>query len=124
VSVASRHFQHDSVMPGFFGTTGTPLIVGREFLLSDTKTTPRVAVVTAAFARQAFGDANPIGQVFGYDDKASASDWTIVRRGGRHARQTGVRTDGAADVLHLRAAGEQRGTLFSPRRGSKARWRP
>jgi putative ABC transport system permease protein len=35
-------------------------------------------VVTAAFARKAFGELDPIGQVFGYDDNASKEDWTVV----------------------------------------------
>lgn len=111
VAVADRHFQHDTVMPGFFGTTGTPLIVGREFQLADTPSSPRVAVVTASFARKAFGDLNPIGQVFGYDDTASKDDWTVV---GVVAdmRTNGVRADEPPMFYTCAPQGDNEGLYF------------
>jgi hypothetical protein len=44
---------------------GTSLIAGRDFLDTDTVSSPRVAIVNQMFARNFFGGANPIGSTFG-----------------------------------------------------------
>jgi len=76
--IHQRSVQHDAVLSGFFGVVGTPLLLGRDFALSDQADSRRVAVVNASFARLFFGDRNPIGQSFGYDIHASKDDWVIV----------------------------------------------
>jgi predicted permease len=75
---AGAESQHDAVAPGFFGTMGIAMLAGREFSLADAPKAQPVAVVSAAFAREMFGEANPIGQTFGYDAKPTVRDWTIV----------------------------------------------
>lgn len=50
------------VTPGFFQTMGTPLLAGRDFNEHDTRTSPRVAIVNEAFARQFAAGANPVGK--------------------------------------------------------------
>ncbi|HEV2493349.1 MAG TPA: ABC transporter permease [Terriglobia bacterium] len=50
------------VSPDFFKTMGTPLLAGRGFNERDTATSPKVAIVNAAFARQFAGGANPVGK--------------------------------------------------------------
>jgi predicted permease len=65
------------VMPGFFATTGTPLIVGREFSNRDTLDTPKVAVINQTLARYIYGDDNPVGRRMGGGNE-SASAWEIV----------------------------------------------
>jgi predicted permease len=50
------------VSPGFFRTMGTPLLAGRDFNDLDTPTSPKVAVVNEAFARQFANGANPVGK--------------------------------------------------------------
>jgi predicted permease len=52
------------VGPGFFETVGIPLLAGREFGGQDQETSPRVAVVNLAFAREFFHGENPIGWRF------------------------------------------------------------
>jgi putative ABC transport system permease protein len=54
----------NAVSPGFFQTMGTPLLGGRDFDARDTASSPRVAIVNEAFARQLLGPANPIGRTF------------------------------------------------------------
>ena len=53
------------VSPQYFQTMGTSLIAGRDFLDTDTASSPRVAIVNEMFARNFFGGANPIGRTFG-----------------------------------------------------------
>jgi predicted permease len=70
--------QHDTVTPGHFGVVGTAVLRGREFSDLDLPASQPVAVVSASFARQVFGDLNPIGEAFGYDTQPSRKDFTIV----------------------------------------------
>jgi predicted permease len=63
---AQVHGQEDHVGLGFFSTLGIPVLRGRDFSSSDTDKTPRVAIISRAYARQLFGDADPIGQWVGY----------------------------------------------------------
>ncbi|MFP4624740.1 MAG: ABC transporter permease, partial [Gemmatimonadota bacterium] len=42
----------NEIGPGFFRTTGTPLIAGREFTAADASGAPRVAIVNEAFAEK------------------------------------------------------------------------
>lgn len=76
--VRTGDFQTDSVEPGFFQTTGAVLLRGRDFTSADGADAPRVALVSAAFARRIFGDTDPIGQRFGFGATAQEDDWTIV----------------------------------------------
>ena len=47
---------------GYFRTAGIPLLAGREIAPSDDFEAEGVVVVNAAFARQHFGDRDPVGQ--------------------------------------------------------------
>jgi putative ABC transport system permease protein len=48
--------------PDFFKTMGIPLRRGRDFSARDRAGAPYIAIVNDALARQAFGDADPIGR--------------------------------------------------------------
>jgi putative ABC transport system permease protein len=48
--------------PGYFEAIGQPLLRGRAFTSADRADSPPVAVISQSLARQAFGDANPIGR--------------------------------------------------------------
>jgi putative ABC transport system permease protein len=48
--------------PDYFRTMHVPVVRGREFTDADNDAAPRVVVVNERFARQYFGDADPIGQ--------------------------------------------------------------
>jgi putative ABC transport system permease protein len=50
------------VSSDFFKTMGTPLLAGRDFNDRDTATSPKVAIVNEAFARQFTSGANPVGR--------------------------------------------------------------
>jgi len=52
------------VSPNYFRTMQTTLLAGRDFNQTDTPTSPRVAIVSEAFARKYYGGANPVGRIF------------------------------------------------------------
>jgi predicted permease len=52
------------ISPGYFGALRTPLLAGRNFTASDTKTSAQVAVVNETLARRFYANANPVGKYF------------------------------------------------------------
>jgi hypothetical protein len=86
----------------YFIVLGTPLLRGRAFSAEETRTHAAVAIVDAQFAKQAFGDRDPLGQTFSMgDDDTPSRRLTIV---------------GVAPTLKLQALDEtpQRPTVFQP----------
>lgn len=65
------------VSPNYFRTMQVPLLAGRDFNSSDTPTSPRVAIITAAFARKFYGAANPLGRVI-RDSSKDKSPYQII----------------------------------------------
>ena len=51
--------------PEYFDSVGTHVVMGRGFTVQDTLNAPPVAVVNQEFAKQFFGNRNPIGHYFG-----------------------------------------------------------
>jgi putative ABC transport system permease protein len=66
------------VMPGFFETLGTKIVLGRPINDEDTAATRKVAVINEAFARRFFKGQNPIGQHFGPGKIKYSSTYEIV----------------------------------------------
>ncbi|HVN92986.1 MAG TPA: ABC transporter permease [Terracidiphilus sp.] len=56
------------VTPEYFDAVGTHVLMGRGITLQDTMNAPSVAVVNQEFVKQFFGNRNPIGHRFGFDD--------------------------------------------------------
>jgi putative ABC transport system permease protein len=54
---------YHEVSPAFFETMRIPLLRGRAFTNLDSENGPGVAIISETFARQYFGDEDPIGQV-------------------------------------------------------------
>jgi putative ABC transport system permease protein len=75
---AQVHGQEDHVGPGFFATLGIPILHGRDFSPSDTDKTQSVAIVSRTYARQLFGDADPVGQWIGYQPAPNDHKFLIV----------------------------------------------
>jgi predicted permease len=64
--------------PNFTETLGVPLLLGRDIGLQDTPNSPKVAVVTQAFAKSYFHDENPIGRRATFDEDSDKNDFEIV----------------------------------------------
>ncbi len=60
-----REVHQDGVGPGYFAAMGMPIVLGRGFQVSDTSTSPTVAIVNETMARQFFPHESPIGLRFG-----------------------------------------------------------
>ena len=103
------------VEPEYFSTLRIPLVRGRDFTRADNPTSPRVAIVNAAFARRAWGDTDPIGRTVRSEAPfGEATEWTIV----------GVAAD--AKLVSLASAGEPYiyvpfGQMYMPRMSVLAR---
>jgi predicted permease len=68
----------DRVSAQYLDTIGTPILRGRSFTEQDTATSPKVAVVSEAFARKFFPSVDPIGKRFGSTASAAAQQVEIV----------------------------------------------
>jgi predicted permease len=62
----------------YFQTLGTRVLRGRTFDEHDTQTSPRVVVVSDAFAQRFFPNADPIGRSFTIESEADAAPREIV----------------------------------------------
>ena len=67
----------NEVGPGYFKTTGVPLLAGREFARSDVKGAAKVAVVNEAFAEKFKLGRNAVGKLMASDGEDKL-DTTIV----------------------------------------------
>ena len=54
----------NEVSDGYFATTGTPLLTGRDFNSRDVPASAKVAIVNQAMAHRVFGSRSAIGQLF------------------------------------------------------------
>ena len=50
--------------PGYFGTMGTPILLGRDFDDRDSATSPKVAVINQRFAEKILNTQNAVGMTF------------------------------------------------------------
>ena len=66
------------VSAAYFETTGTPILRGRGVTTADTPSSTPIAVVSAAFARKFFGNADPIGRRIGFGSDPSNRIFEIV----------------------------------------------
>ncbi len=78
------------VTPGYFATLQMPILAGRAFRPSDTSTSQPVAIVNAAFAKEFYRDADPVGFHF----YSESRKFTIVGVVGNVVKRPGA-TSGA-----------------------------
>jgi predicted permease len=82
-----NHFvEYDQVSPEFFSLLGIPIVRGRNFTLSETRTGAPVAILTETTARRYWPDQDPIGKIVRWE-------------GGGEVEVIGVAKD--AEVAHL-----------------------
>jgi predicted permease len=76
-AAAPQNININVVSPGFFSTMELPLVLGRAFTQHDVAESPRVAIVSHAFARFYFGHANPIGRTIVFARAPNAASGTV-----------------------------------------------
>jgi predicted permease len=69
---------YNEISPGYFRTTGMPLLAGRDFTDADTATAPKVAIVNEAFTRRFNLGANPVGRRMRRGGRTGDLDTEIV----------------------------------------------
>jgi predicted permease len=74
----TRWLRNNIVGPDFFAAMGIPLVQGRVIGPQDTKSSPKVAVVTEAMAQKFFPTGNPIGKRFGIKGPESAEEIEVI----------------------------------------------
>jgi predicted permease len=82
-----QHVSRNSVGPSYFATMGTALLAGREFARTDTKTSPRVAIMNETAAKRFFPNRNPVGarMAFGGGNVKLDTEIIGVVRDAKHA---------------------------------------
>ena len=86
--------------PGFFATTGTGLVAGREFSDADVAGAQPVVIISEAIARQFFAGRDPIGQRMGFQGGRRALQVIGVAR---DVKQTDLRAANPRTVYLARA---------------------
>jgi len=64
VSTQQFNASYYQISPGYFAAAGTRLLSGRDFTWHDDKSSAKVAIVNAIFARKLFGTENAVGKRF------------------------------------------------------------
>jgi predicted permease len=95
--------------PGFFRTTGSDLVAGRDFNEGDVAGAPLVAVINETIARQFFAGRDPIGQTIGFrGDRRRMQVIGIAR----DVKQTDLRAPNPRSVYLPRAQRQNDGDRF------------
>jgi len=82
----------DTIDEGYFATMGIPIVSGRGFLKSDTRDSPRVAIVNEQFANHYWPGADAVGKHFRLESRAG----------------TPVEIVGVAQTIKYESTGERR----------------
>jgi predicted permease len=75
---AQRRAYFVAASPGYFRTLGTRLLAGREFIASDTDTSPRVVIVSEALARRFFPDGDAVGRRLRLLNPEQSNEWRTI----------------------------------------------
>jgi predicted permease len=73
------HYTVTRVAPDYFKTMGIPVLTGREFLDSERKGSPEVAILNENLAWRLFGNVNPVGHTFRYEKGAPVAIVGVTR---------------------------------------------
>jgi putative ABC transport system permease protein len=84
--------------PGYFGTLGLPLIIGREFTDRDDADAPRVVIINQTLARNAWGTQNPVGRNLILDYQRGPYPYEVVGVV-RDARHDGPRSEPGPEMF-------------------------
>lgn len=69
---------NNDVAPDYFRTMGIPILQGRDFLPSECRGGPEVAILNENLARQLFGSQNPVGHSIRYAAPTLSAPMTVV----------------------------------------------
>jgi len=83
-----QNVSRNAIGPGYFATMGTALVAGREFTRTDTRTSPKVAIINETAAKRFFPNRNPVGARMAFGGGTVKLDTEIVGvvRDSKHAQ--------------------------------------
>ena len=93
----------DAASPRYFETIGTRMVAGRDFDASDTKSSPKVAIVNEAVAARFYAGKNPIGQTFALDDKGNPGEKYEIVGVAKNAKYQSI-TEERSETIFFSAA--------------------
>ena len=116
----------DWVGPNYFVVTGIPLVEGRDFSLSDSNTSQRVAIINQTMAQHYFGARPALGRSFTFNKQRyeiigiarNAKDTDLRQVTPRVVYFALLQGGGGPNVLALRVAGVAPSTLTAPVRAA------
>jgi putative ABC transport system permease protein len=68
----------DGISPGYFQTSGVPLLRGRVFTEQDGPNSPRTAIINATMSRRFWAAEDPVGKRFKFAYQTEADPWITV----------------------------------------------
>ena len=104
-----------TVTPGYLRTLDIPMRGGRDFALSDTATTPLVAIVNESLARRFWPGQDPVGRHILIGSNPSLVLVTAVVA---DIRQTGLAADAVPGVYRPRTQTPEMPAMFAVRTGA------
>jgi predicted permease len=109
----NRDVKINAISPNYFSTMSVPLLSGREFNVSDTTTSTKVAIVNEAMVKDFFPNRNPLGLHFGTGGGNSAKPDIEIVGVVKNVKESEVRTpDRAYFYLPYSQAGKLMGMSF------------
>jgi predicted permease len=93
---SSAHAEYALIEGPYFEAMGIPLLAGRDFAPTDTRETPRVAIVDEALARRYWPNESALGKRVGRGN--AAQPWLTVVGVVAHVHNAGPRVDGEPQV--------------------------
>jgi predicted permease len=100
------------VSDGYFATLGVPLLAGRDFSGEDRATSPRVAIVSDAFAKQFFRGRRAVGQTFKLRDGQGWGDPITVVGVAGNTKYRSLR-DSMSPIMYFPEAQESADAQFT-----------
>ena len=102
------HAEYGVTMPGYFHALRIPLVAGRDFAPTDTRSAPSVVVVDEALARAHWPGQSAIGKRI--NPNRDAGQWATVIGVVGHVHKSGPRSDGEPQI-YLPHSQSPQGTL-------------
>jgi predicted permease len=99
-----------TVSPGFFDTMEIAILAGRPFALTDTKTSPKVAVINEAAAKKFFPGESALGRRVGFERETSG-DYEVIGVI-RDTKYSSVRDAAPPTLYQSYLQGTARGMVF------------
>jgi putative ABC transport system permease protein len=91
-------FEYRVITPNYFRAMGIPFLSGRDFSLSDTLDSTRVAIIDEKLANRYWKRQNPIGRRIGFSNSSGTVRWRQVVGVVKHVKNAGLNEEGIEQI--------------------------